>query len=184
MLLGLAAISAALGGRPAAAGALIALAAIADTFDGRFAGLFSTDAAQAGFGAELDSLCDACTFGVAPVVCTAALAGTPGPPVSVMSASVAASVSGAAVTRLAFYNVTHQRLQGFNGAGAGCRAALVVGPVLHGPPDRPGRRPGRRGRGHGLAATDSRPAGAGILLFASWPLCAAAAHDRGGSRML
>ena len=60
---------------PAAAGALIALAAIADTFDGRFARLFAADAGQVGLGAELDSLCDACTFGLAPVVCTAALAG-------------------------------------------------------------------------------------------------------------
>ena len=178
LLLGLAAIAAAISGHPAAAGALIALAAIADTFDGRFAGLFSADAAQAGFGAELDSLCDACTFGLAPVVCTAALAGTA--PSIGWCWGAGCLYLGAAVTRLAFYNVTHQRLQGFIGLPAPVAALLWSSGLCF--TDRPTVLAGV------LAATGvamvsplriPRPAGAGILLFASWPLAVAAAHIAG-----
>src|SRR5204863_51229 len=46
-----------------AAGGLLALSALADTLDGRFARLFRRDSDQQRFGVELDSLADAVTFG-------------------------------------------------------------------------------------------------------------------------
>jgi phosphatidylserine synthase len=52
----------------ALAGCALALAAIMDAFDGRFARLFRRSLRQAQLGRELDSLVDAVTFGVAPVV--------------------------------------------------------------------------------------------------------------------
>ncbi len=51
-----------------AAGGLIAVCALADTLDGRFARLFRRDADAQRFGVELDSLADALTFGLVPVV--------------------------------------------------------------------------------------------------------------------
>ena len=54
---------------PGLAGALIAVAVILDTFDGRFARLFARDEDQRAIGEQLDSLVDAVSFGVAPAMC-------------------------------------------------------------------------------------------------------------------
>ena len=54
---------------PGLAGALIAVAVILDTFDGRFARLFARDEDQRAIGGQLDSLVDAVSFGVAPAMC-------------------------------------------------------------------------------------------------------------------
>ena len=48
-----------------------AIAAIADTFDGRFARSFARSERQARLGRELDSLVDAATFGVVPLIIVA-----------------------------------------------------------------------------------------------------------------
>ena len=178
LLLGLAAIAAAVSGRPAAAGALIALAAIADTFDGRFARLFPADAGQVGLGAELDSLCDACTFGVAPVVCTAALAGAP--PAIAWCWGTGCLYLGAAVTRLAFFNVSHERVQGFIGLPVPV-AALLWSSVLCFT-NRPIALAGvLAAAGVAMIAPVRipRPTGARLLLFATWPIAVAAAHVAG-----
>jgi CDP-diacylglycerol--serine O-phosphatidyltransferase len=127
--LGLAAMAAAGRGHLAAAGALIALAVIADTFDGRFARRFSRpdDHQESAMGLELDSLCDACTFGVAPVVCTMITT-------THLTSSAAMWIAGgmyvaAAVTRLAFYNTTHFTTPGFIGLPVPV-AALLWSSVL------------------------------------------------------
>jgi len=97
---------AAAGGRGGAAlaGALLAIAALADTFDGRFARCFTRSERQRRVGRELDSLVDIVSFGVAPVVVLAKLA----PPEGTIVASVWWIAAGAyvlaAATRLSVYN--------------------------------------------------------------------------------
>ena len=102
----LAAVAAARGtGAPAAAGGWLALAALLDAFDGRFARCFDRSPRQRRVGRELDSLVDVCAFGVAPVAVVEAVS-LPG---SGLAATVwwmsAFAYLGAVVTRLGFYNV-------------------------------------------------------------------------------
>lgn len=111
----LAAVAAARGaGAPVAAGAAagaavaggwLALAALLDTLDGRFARCFNRSPRQRRVGGELDSLVDACAFGVAPVVVLASVS-LPGGglPAAAWWGSAFAYVA-AVVTRLGFYNV-------------------------------------------------------------------------------
>jgi CDP-diacylglycerol--serine O-phosphatidyltransferase len=89
---------------PALAGALLAVAALADTFDGRFAHVFTRSERQRRIGRDLDSLADIVAFGVAPVAVSASLA----PPESAVPAFIwwtaACAYVLAAATRLSFYN--------------------------------------------------------------------------------
>src|SRR5688572_31429793 len=86
------------------AGVALAISAIADTFDGRFARRFSRTARQARIGHELDSLVDAVVFGAAPAVVVASQLSASGG--ELFFAWAAASVYlVAVVTRLAYYNV-------------------------------------------------------------------------------
>ena len=73
---GLSAVKFVLEGQPGIAIAMVALAAILDSLDGRVARMLD---ATSKIGAELDSLCDAVSFGVAPalVLYIAALQGYP-----------------------------------------------------------------------------------------------------------
>ena len=74
--LALAAVATAVNARNlAAAGALLAAAAVADTFDGRFARRLRERIDSAQLGAQLDSLVDAIVFGLAPIVVLNALPG-------------------------------------------------------------------------------------------------------------
>ena len=52
-----------------AAGLLLAISALADTFDGKFARLFKRSESEKAFGAQLDSLVDGVSFGIVPVIC-------------------------------------------------------------------------------------------------------------------
>lgn len=110
--------------RPLAAAA-IAVAVIVDTFDGKFARLFTRTPRQARCGMELDSLVDAIAFGAAPLVVLFA-AVQPGTPAAVLVywiASVAYSL--AVITRLAFYNVEEDGA-GFVGIPSPAAALLCV----------------------------------------------------------
>lgn len=89
----------------AAAGALLAAAALADTFDGRFARAFSRTDRQRQIGAQLDSLVDAIVFGLAPVVIVNALPGSRGGMGELGWWAAAFCYVLATVTRLSFYNV-------------------------------------------------------------------------------
>src|SRR5207247_10603572 len=98
-----------------AAGLLLAVSALADTFDGKFALLFQRTENESEFGAQLDSLVDAVSFGIVPVVCLQSL-------VQFDSASarfellVAAFVYVlCAVTRLGYYNLHHHEQSGLIG---------------------------------------------------------------------
>jgi CDP-diacylglycerol--serine O-phosphatidyltransferase len=64
---GVGTIAAAANGSAPGAGACLAAAALADTFDGRFARRFTRSADLAAAGAQLDSLVDAVVFGLAPI---------------------------------------------------------------------------------------------------------------------
>src|SRR6266705_6057439 len=80
-------------GGAAFAGALLAIAALADTFDGRFARSFMRTERQRRTGRELDSLVDIVGFGVAPVVVLATLS----PPEGAVVASLWWMAAGAYV---------------------------------------------------------------------------------------
>ena len=115
LLMGVGAIAAALSGSADAAGALIAAAAIADTFDGWFARRFTRSPELASMGVQLDSLADAVTFGIAPVVVAGVLfrpSGGAGEWIWWGSAFVYAAC---ALTRLGFYNVWQGEMSGFVG---------------------------------------------------------------------
>jgi CDP-diacylglycerol--serine O-phosphatidyltransferase len=87
------------------AGGCLAMAALADTFDGRFARLFTRSRRQSAVGGQIDSLVDASVFGIVPVVILARFAG-PDPGALAACWWLAALVYGiATVTRLAFFNL-------------------------------------------------------------------------------
>ena len=164
----LAAIAAAQHGRRSIAGAAIAVAAIADTFDGRFARRFARTDVDRRLGGELDSLADAIVFGAAPIVVMAMLA-PPAGWIATWSWWIGAVVYViASLTRLSYFNVAgdDDRFVGLPAPAAGliwstaliwptsavvvsvlfvvC-AAMMVAPVAF-----------------------ARPRGAGLALFALW----------------
>ena len=107
--------AAVVGGSWAGAGSWIALAALADMYDGRFASFFHRGSDQKEFGTQLDSLVDAVAFGTGPVVCLAALA-SPGTRVQSGAFLVAALVYLiSALTRLGFFNLKSHGTAGFIG---------------------------------------------------------------------
>ena len=89
----------------AGAGALLAIAALADTFDGRFARTFPRTERQQRAGAQLDSLVDAIVFGLAPIVVASALPGRRKEIAGVIWWAAAFAYVLATVTRLSFYNM-------------------------------------------------------------------------------
>ena len=179
LLAGVAAVGCAVEGSPGASGALIALAVILDTFDGRFAGLFRRSGAQRAIGVQLDSLSDAVAFGIAPAMCVGWR-----PAASGQSAIVEgfwwASVflfAACAISRLAFYNVTREERDGFIGLPAPVAALIWATALLLNP---------------GMAALTAvffvtaaamvlplpipRPRGLAFAAFVCWPLAVIAAH--------
>jgi phosphatidylserine synthase len=114
----------------AVAGIGLALAVVADTFDGRFARAFARTDRQQRIGEQLDSLVDAVAFGLAPVMVLAATAPHEGIVGVLCWWIAAAAYVAAAVTRLAFYNVEHDaaRFVGLPAPAAAllCATGLVV----------------------------------------------------------
>ena len=177
------------------AGGLIALAVILDTFDGRFARLFVRDDAQRAIGGQLDSLVDAVSFGIAPAMCMLLLrwkpASTFAEAASDSSIGLAAASTGveflwwmsvfffvaSAVSRLAFYNVSHQHADGFIGLPAPV-AALIWATVLL-------LNPGTAASIAVCATTAAamvlplpipRPHGFSLAAFVAWPVVVIALH--------
>lgn len=117
----------------AAAGWLIILAMVFDMFDGYVARLSKT---ASKFGGELDSLCDAISFGVAPAFLLLKMGPgwEPSPIVHQLVAGIAALYMVCAVLRLARFNVdntpdpaSHKRFRGLPSPGAaGCLASLAI----------------------------------------------------------
>ena len=113
---------------------LLFLGMLLDGLDGRVARMTRGDGA---FGAELDSLADMVSFGVAPAVLAWTVGSLAGLPEGVLWASGALYVSAAAL-RLARYNVAHasphlhptRRSPDFEGLPSPAAAGLVGGFIL------------------------------------------------------
>ena len=189
LLASVAAIGCALQGLPGASGALIALSVTLDTFDGRFAGLFRRSATQRAIGVQLDSLSDAVSFGIAPAMCMAVLRWRPplgglspasaglSPALEMLWWTSVFTFTACAITRLAFYNVTHEETDGFIGLPAPVAALVWTTALLLNP---------------GAAASTAvffitaaamvlplpipRPHGFAFAAFVCWPLAVIAAH--------
>lgn len=116
-----------------AAGAFIAVAVLADTFDGRFARLFQRTRFQSAYGVQLDSLADAVTSGFVPVIVLA----TDSTPITLGPAlawwGCAFLYSLAAITRLGYYNLKHGDGPWFVGLPAPFCALLISTSLLWSP---------------------------------------------------
>lgn len=110
------AVHAAVFGRSwAGAGAWIALAALADLYDGTFARLFDRDPDQQAFGMEIDSLVDVVAFGAGPVVCLLALTSPQFGAAQAVLFAAALVYLISTVTRLGFFNIASHDTHGFIG---------------------------------------------------------------------
>lgn len=117
----------------AAAGWLIVAAMVFDMLDGYVARLSKT---ASKFGGELDSLCDAVSFGVAPAFLLLKMGPgwEPRPILHQLLAGIAALYMVCAILRLARFNVentpdpaSHKRFRGLPSPGAaGCLASLAI----------------------------------------------------------
>ena len=175
-----AAVAVAGGAGTPAAGGWLALAALLDTFDGRFARCFKRTSRQRRVGCEIDSLVDVCAFGMGPVVVLEAVS----PPGSGLQAPVwwasAFAYLGAVVTRLGFYNVEadDERFVGLPAPAA----ALVCSTYLVAPdPASPWIVPALFA-GCGLAMIAPlaipRPEAPGLAAFGAWAVSLAVWHLR------
>jgi CDP-diacylglycerol---serine O-phosphatidyltransferase len=183
LLSGVAALSAAAGGHTAGAGALVAVSVVCDTFDGRFARRFRRTERERAFGAALDSLSDAIAFGIVPAVCVLLL--TPGFDMRGLAAAwwvAVALYAACAITRLGFYDVTQDEFPGFVGLPVPV-AALVWATALLVQPGAGASLALFAGLGLAMVVPLRlpRPSGAGLALFAAWPLVVLGLH---GARWL
>ncbi len=177
---GVAALASASRGNGPLAGLAIAIAVIADTFDGRFARRFGAEPDRRAIGTELDSLSDAIAFGIAPPLCAALLlnATATGAAQAVLWAATFV-YAACAIARLASFNVGAQadNAPGFVGIPVPVAAliwssALLVQPsavatttlivITAAAMVSPVRLP--------------KPTGAGLIAFAMWPLTVALLH--------
>lgn len=117
----------------AAAGAFMAVAVIADTFDGLFARQFDRTGFQSAFGVQLDSLTDAVTCGFVPVIVLASDS-TPATWGAALAWWACAFLYVlAAITRLGYYNLTHDNGPWFVGLPAPFCALVVSTSLLWSP---------------------------------------------------
>jgi CDP-diacylglycerol---serine O-phosphatidyltransferase len=180
LLSAVAAIAAALHENAAAAGALIALSVIADTFDGRFARLFRRSADERTLGAQLDSLSDAIAFGATPCVCMMLLAPRASGWTELVWWIAFAAFAACTIARLAFYNVTQEVVDGFVGLPAPV-AALIwsTALLLHPAPLVSSIVLFASAAAMVLPIHVPRPSGAGLALFAAWPILVLLTHVQG-----
>jgi phosphatidylserine synthase len=115
------AVAAAMHGSAAGTGACLALAALADTFDGWYARRFTRDAHAEALGAQLDSLSDGVAFGAVPVVAMSVLLPAPTGVTSAAWWGAAILYVACTVTRLAIYNVNNLGSSGVRGLGSSGR---------------------------------------------------------------
>lgn len=165
------------------AGMGMALIVVLDTFDGRFARRFVRTPAEREFGVQLDSLADAVNSGVVPIAVMLGL-------LPAMSHTVAAVWIGAAfiyligvVTRLGFYNLTHDEGEVFVGLPAPV-AALTVATMLLWPISALPAAILMSAAGLAMISPMRipRPSGAGLFLFVLWPVAVFISHMLGVGR--
>lgn len=171
------ALASAFRGNAGAAGAFMALSVIADTFDGRFARLFQRTDEERALGVQLDSLSDAIAFGAAPCVCLALLSPGAGAGVELAWWTASFVYGAAAITRLAFYNLTQDTTSGFIGLPVPV-AALVASSVLllHPGPVVSAAAMLAAAAAMVLPLRIPRPAGYGLMAFVLWPVTLIALH--------
>jgi CDP-diacylglycerol--serine O-phosphatidyltransferase len=175
----LAAVAAAMHGSAAGAGALIAVAALADTFDGKFARLFNRNQEQQAMGVELDGLSDSVAFGIVPLLAVALLTPWGTRPAELLWWLAGGIYAVCALTRLAFYNISHAQVAGFVGVPAPVAALIWSTVLLLEPnPTRAIAVAGITGVAMVAPIPLPRPTGAGLMLFALWPIGLLAAHLR------
>jgi CDP-diacylglycerol---serine O-phosphatidyltransferase len=175
---GVCAVASALRGSASGAGVCFAAAALADTFDGRFARMFTRTSRLEAIGAELDSLSDVVTFGACPVAALAILSSRVSAPAPWWWWLAGITYVACAMTRLAYYNVANaENGKTFVGLPAPVTAlawstlllvstgwiaisiaAVVLSVAMIAP----------------LRIT--RPAGGGLTLFALWPVLLICVH--------
>ena len=160
------------------AGAAIGLAVIADTFDGRFAKRFPSDAARRQVGTELDSLADAIVFGAVPIACALLLTDASSLLSRGLLWTAACVYAAAAITRLAFFNVKVAEPQiGFIGIPVPV-AALLWSTALLTHPSAVASAAVIAVAAAGMVAPlrIRRPVGLGLALFTCWPLALVLGH--------
>jgi CDP-diacylglycerol--serine O-phosphatidyltransferase len=176
---GVGALAAALNGSSRGAGVCLAIAALADTFDGRFARRFRRSRDLEAIGLQLDSLVDAVSFGLVPVATTSVLLSISGHPGSVVWWMGAAFYTVCALTRLAFYNVVN--------AGTDTRAfiglptpvaALIWSTMMLMPLSTVVATGTAVATAIAMVAPlhIARPTGARLIAFALWPVVLVLAH--------
>jgi CDP-diacylglycerol--serine O-phosphatidyltransferase len=161
--------------RPLAAAA-VALAAIADTFDGAFARLFARTPRQARCGMEIDSLVDAMAFGAAPLVVLFAASGSTEAILGALQWIAGVAYALAVITRLAFYNVESDE-HVFVGAPTPAAALLCLTALLF--PNGPWVTTGVLLLSAALMVAPiriPRPRGLGLAMFATWSIAIVALH--------
>jgi phosphatidylserine synthase len=157
-------------------GALLALSAVSDTFDGRFARSFARTDRQQRIGRELDSLVDAVVFGLAPVIVLAEIPGRTAGTGAVAWWAAAFVYVLAAVTRLSAFNVEEDGTR-FVGLPTPAMALIWSTVLLWSPP------PAiiawlfvLCGVAMVGAFTIPRPRGIGLAAFALWAVALIVAH--------
>jgi CDP-diacylglycerol---serine O-phosphatidyltransferase len=171
------AVAAATHGDADGTGALVAVAVIADTFDGRFARLFERSDTERAFGAQLDSLADAIAFGAAPAVCTMLL-GPAARGVELLWWLAAVLFAACAITRLAFFNVTHEIADGFVGLPAPVAALIWSSSLLAHPTSGTSAAVlACLAAAMVLPVRIPRPRGVALALFTLWPVAVMLAHS-------
>ena len=170
-------IAATVYGNVALTGFAIACAVLADTFDGRFARLFTRSDGRRAFGAQLDSLADAVNSAVVPVVALSAFVIRPSHAFVLVWWCAAAVYVVAAVTRLSYYNLTSGGESGFIGLPTPV-PALLVSTVLLAPPSPPAAALLLVVCAVAMVAPMrlTRPTGIGLVAFAAWALGVAVWH--------
>jgi CDP-diacylglycerol--serine O-phosphatidyltransferase len=165
----------------AIAGMGMALIVVLDTFDGRFARRFVRTPAEREFGVQLDSLADAVNSGVVPIAVMLGLL----PAMSNQAAAVWIATAFVyllgVVTRLGFYNLTHEEGEFFVGLPAPV-AALTVATMLLWPVAALPAAILMSAAGLAMISPVRipRPSGAGLFLFALWPVVVFICHMLGG----
>lgn len=179
LLCGVAAIAGANDGKAQIAGFFIAASVIADTFDGRFARRFGNDPRRRALGVELDSLADAIAFGIAPPLCAALLLHADMDARGAALWGAAFVHAACAITRLASFNVdaAESSRAGFVGIPVPLAALIWATALLVQP---------SAGATIGVILVTAaamvlplripRPTGAGLVVFALWPVAVALGH--------
>jgi CDP-diacylglycerol--serine O-phosphatidyltransferase len=130
-------------------------------------------------GVELDGLSDSVAFGIVPLLAVALLTPWGTRPAEFLWWLAGSIYAVCALTRLAFYNISHAEVAGFVGVPAPV-AALIWSTVLLLEPNPTRAIAVACLTGVAMVAPIPipRPTGAGLMLFALWPVGLLAAHLR------